>query len=325
MIKHLEIKNFKSIKHLELDCKRINLFIGEPNVGKSNILESLGIFSWADTFEDLKSFCRFESIIDLFHDGDFKNSIEIRLDSMNLNINHESEGFVGNCFSGGVQLFFFKFDYDGRQHEVRRNVPPGRIHFYKFIKRTIFPKKRSDFLLPPSGENLFAVITVNKELKKMAGDFFSNFGQKLLFMLNKSKIEVTKIDEEDIVVSHPYSLSSDTLQRVIFFNTAIQSNKESALIFEEPESHSFPYHTKYLAEQIALDENNNQYFISTHNPYFLLSILEKSHMDEVIIFITYYKDYQTKVKPLGSEDIEEIMGQGIDAFFNIERFLGKNK
>jgi AAA15 family ATPase/GTPase len=36
-IKNLEIKNFKSVKHLKLDCKRINLFIGEPNTGKSNI------------------------------------------------------------------------------------------------------------------------------------------------------------------------------------------------------------------------------------------------------------------------------------------------
>ena len=45
MIKTLEIKNFKSIKHLQLDCKRVNLFIGKPNTGKSNILESAGLFS----------------------------------------------------------------------------------------------------------------------------------------------------------------------------------------------------------------------------------------------------------------------------------------
>lgn len=33
----VEIKNFKSIKDLRLDCKRVNVFIGKPNVGKSNI------------------------------------------------------------------------------------------------------------------------------------------------------------------------------------------------------------------------------------------------------------------------------------------------
>jgi len=45
MIKRLEIKNFKSIKQLELDCKRVNIFIGGPNSGKSNILEGIGILS----------------------------------------------------------------------------------------------------------------------------------------------------------------------------------------------------------------------------------------------------------------------------------------
>ncbi len=44
MIKNISIKNFKSIKDLEFKAKRINLFIGKPNTGKSNILESLGIF-----------------------------------------------------------------------------------------------------------------------------------------------------------------------------------------------------------------------------------------------------------------------------------------
>jgi hypothetical protein len=100
---------------------------------------------------------------------------------------------------------------------------------------------------------------------------------------------------------------------------AIVSNKDSVLAFEEPESHAFPYYTKYLAEVIALDTNNNQYFISTHNPYFLLPILEKSPKEDVAIFITYLEDYQTKVKPLSQKQLEEIME--IDVFSNIERFL----
>jgi AAA15 family ATPase/GTPase len=46
MIKNISIKNFKSIKDLEFKAKRINLFIGKPNTGKSNILEALGIFTF---------------------------------------------------------------------------------------------------------------------------------------------------------------------------------------------------------------------------------------------------------------------------------------
>ena len=46
MITKLSIANFKSIRQLDIDCKKINLFIGEPNTGKSNILEALALLSW---------------------------------------------------------------------------------------------------------------------------------------------------------------------------------------------------------------------------------------------------------------------------------------
>ena len=42
---YIKIQNFKSLRAVELaDCSRINLFIGKPNVGKSNILEALSLF-----------------------------------------------------------------------------------------------------------------------------------------------------------------------------------------------------------------------------------------------------------------------------------------
>jgi len=34
MIENLRIRNFKSIRDLNLKCSRINVFIGEPNTGK---------------------------------------------------------------------------------------------------------------------------------------------------------------------------------------------------------------------------------------------------------------------------------------------------
>ncbi len=47
MITKLSVSNFKSVRQLDIDCKKVNLFIGEPNTGKSNILEALGLLSWA--------------------------------------------------------------------------------------------------------------------------------------------------------------------------------------------------------------------------------------------------------------------------------------
>lgn len=108
--------------------------------------------------------------------------------------------------------------------------------------------------------------------------------------------------------------------RIIFYLAAISTNKNSILVFEEPEAHAFPYYTKYLAERIAFDKDN-QYFISTHNPYFLFPILEKIPKEEISIFITYWKDDHTVVKQMSEDDIKEVFEEGIDIFFNLERFL----
>ena len=59
MLDRLEIRNFKSIEHLDIECRRVNVLIGEPNTGKSNILEALGLISFvghSETANDLRQF-----------------------------------------------------------------------------------------------------------------------------------------------------------------------------------------------------------------------------------------------------------------------------
>ncbi len=320
MIKDLEIKNFKSIKHLKLDCKRINLFIGEPNTGKSNILETLGLLSHI-YYGELKNFVRFESMSNLFYDENLEDKIEIKFDENALRIEFENGTFKGidNFKSIGRERDVFSYDYAGRE-EYSILEEYKFLKFYKFEVRRDFPRQEADFLLPPSADNLLSILLTRKDIRKLVKQIFDTSGLRVVLKPQERKIEVQK-EIEDIIISHPYSLVSDTLQRTIFHLAAIETNKDSVIVFEEPEAHAFPYYTKYLAERIALDKNNNQYFIATHNPYLLLSILEKAHKDDVAIFITYFEDYQTKVKPLSEEELGEIMDMGIDLFFNIERFL----
>ena len=158
----------------------------------------------------------------------------------------------------------------------------------------------------------------HKELRATAQHLFSSSGLRLGLRLQEGKIEVIK-EMEPVIVSYPYSLASDTLQRLVFYLTAILSNKESVLVFEEPEAHAFPFYTKHLAETIALDDRKNQFFMSTHNPYLLLPLLAKSPKEDVAIFITYFRDYQTKAKLLSESEMQEILD--IDVFANLDRFL----
>jgi len=123
------------------------------------------------------------------------------------------------------------------------------------------------------------------------------------------------------IYSYPYFSISETLQRIIFYTIAIKSNKGNILLFDEPESNTFPFYTKFIAERIALD-NDNQFFITTHNPYLLLSLIEKSKEEDLNVCIVKMKDYQTTVTQLSQEQTSEVLDLNSDVFFNFDKILG---
>jgi len=303
-----------------MDCRRVNLFIGEPNTGKSNILEAIGLLSQIP-HGDIRRFVRFENMMDLFYDHVLENRVNIIFDEKALEMTFENGDFRGIFIDEKNQRSeMFHVGYDGRGSHGSLPVF-SKFKFYRFAIKEDFPDQRSEFLYPPDGYNLLAVILARKELRALIKRIFDRFGLALVFEPQEGRIKVQK-QLEDIIIAFPYFLVSETLQRLVFYLTAIYSNKNSVLTFEEPEAHSFPYYTKYLAEMIALNKNENQYFISTHNPYFLLSILEKTPKNELAVFHTRLENYQTKVKALTEDELKEVLEKGIDIFFDIERFLG---
>jgi len=321
MIKSLRIENFKSIKALELDLKRVNLFIGEPNTGKSNILEALGLLSHLCYNRGLGSFVRFRIMTDIFYDHILDNNITIAFDQQMLKIAFKDGIFRGVYSNGKVGQWqeIFSSGYDGAgSRSLHKDFE--QFKFYRFEVKENFPSRDSSFLHPPDGDNLLAVIFSNKKMRTLSKEIFNHFGLRLVFRLEENRIEVQK-QLEDIVTAFPYSLASDTLQRLVFHLTAIYSNQRSILAFEEPESHAFPYYTKYLGEIIALNKNENQYFISTHNPYFLRSMLEKTPKPEIAVFSTHLENHQTRVKALTEAEMKVVLEKDIDLFFDLERFL----
>lgn len=113
MIKKLSIKNFKSIKDLEIDCSRINIFIGEPNTGKSNILEALGTASWCGYGGKLKNYVRFHGIQNLFYDDLLDHPVKIKIDKINLNILFENDSFKFISSSKDEKKTICILDYSG--------------------------------------------------------------------------------------------------------------------------------------------------------------------------------------------------------------------
>jgi hypothetical protein len=328
MIEKLSIRNFKSIKELaETDCRRVNLFIGEPNTGKSNILEALGLLSWCGHGStSFKEYVRFQGTQNLFYDNLTDESVEITTIKrvlgkedivIRMRIEFEEDGnFHFSTGYGGVVL-----DYSAESRQAIDNFPIPELRFlkyYTFERQDVFQGTELSFLMPPHGSNMFAVVSGKKKPRKAMAGFFRDLGFKLMLRIQTKSFEFLK-EVDDVIFSYPYILASDTLQRMIFYNIAIESNENSTLVFEEPEAHAFPSQTYQLGEKIASD-GKNQYFIATHNPYLFLSILERAPKDEVNVFITYFEDYQTKVKCLSDEEKSRIMVY--DPFANLDYFIG---
>ncbi|WP_428665518.1 AAA family ATPase [Runella sp.] len=345
-IKNLEIKNFKSIKHLSLDCKRVNVFIGKPNVGKSNILEATALLGWWDYHLPLREkrffdrIIRYKSLENLFYDNFIEKGKQIRIkgdrcssylfsngqsfefiNTNDLKYIKQIEEFVEDDFEfrKGLQL---TLDINGKVLNDDLLVPKDtsltteKIEKYDFTGTDGYNSEW--YISPRHGDKLYSVIESNKEVRVKIVQMLNEYG--LEFVISKTdKTFIIQKKQDGFVYQYPYSSIADTFQRFIFYLAAIESNSDSVLIFEEPEVHSFPPYVKELAERMIL-KDDNQYFVSTHSPYLLQTFIDSLDDTQLNVYLTYYKDYQTHVKALTPDELSDIQRFGYDVFFNLKKF-----
>ena len=340
----IHITNFKSLKDVTLsDCKRINLLIGKPNVGKSNILEAIGLFSLPyikyNKSKKLTQFIRLENLAELFFDGNIEEKATIKIEDSYCILNFIKED---NTVEFDINLKdertlkvkedIISLDYS-EAHTISANFKLSlifksknkvylspRVRYYKFPHKfePIKTPINQFYLMPPSGINLFDIVE-DKKIKNDLSSIFNDCGLKLLFDKTNNTLRLMKpLKEDDAIVSFPYSSIADTLQRVIFFKTAIASNNDSILLFEEPEAHCFPPYITHIAREI-IDSESNQFFIATHSPFILDTFLENSRND-LAIFMADFKDGQTVIKRLTDGELNDVYEYGLDLFFNSELF-----
>jgi hypothetical protein len=361
LIKDLSIKNFKSIKELDLKCKRINLFIGKPNAGKSNILEALSLYSGCYELNHnkfLSSFIRFDTLNDLFHYKDLDNAIEVVTDLGFVTLRHyQGENDFIYSIGDDIQHFHKRIWLDGafedyiyaiyrelgadskvfptilflssssiinESNNLKRKTPWGSylpVQKYHFDHIPKINRENASSLIY-DGSNLYTILSMYKELADYAAQFFEEYGLDYV-KVQSEKTMVIQRKTGGVVDQLGFELTPDTFQRLIYHVAAIKSNRNSVLLFEEPESHSFPPYIQEFANQV-IDSEANQFFITTHSPYLLNTFLQNKFISKDLnIVLTWFEDFQTKAKVLSKKEIDQIYGNGIDIFFNIDNYIGK--
>jgi len=322
-ITRLEIDNYKSIKKSKLDgCLRINLIIGKPNVGKSNLLEALSLFSLPflreNKFKSIQHFIRLENETELFYKGRFEEHCLVRTNLGEAMINYiRQEGLVLELKTyNGNGLYSIDHKLNMRFSHTQEFTP--FVRKYTFNPQVEFRKGHNHYLVPPYGYNLLNVIEFHEELREAFSEMFAKYNLSLVFDKASQSLKIMQRDQDEVFLI-PYNAIADTLQRIIFFKTAIVSNEDSVLLFEEPEAHSFPPFISQVTQEMIYNKSN-QYFIATHSPFILNDFLENSR-DDLAVFLVDYKGDETVVKRLSSDELFEIYQNGVDLFTNSEMYL----
>jgi AAA15 family ATPase/GTPase len=317
MIPNISIENFKTIKKLQFDCRRVNLFIGDANTGKSNLFEA---FSLLNFHRDLSKFIRFHEISHLFHEYDTRKEIIVKAGDLVSRCFIKADEFIISNSIDYESPFEAHYNIMGKLNiNFSSNYKSSKILPYKYNPNITFDKSNNLYLEPPFGENLPSVLLANKELQSMVKDLLEDLGFKLLIKPYESSFEIIR-ETNGSFLSFPLITLSDTVKRIIFYLAILKSNRESSILLEEPESNTFPFYTKVLAEMIAR-RDENQFFIITHNAYLLNSIIEKTPKIDLAVNLIYVENYETKVRSLNNSGIEDVLDLGSDVFLNFDKLL----
>ncbi len=338
MIKTLSIKRFKSIRELSIACRKVNVFIGAPDTGKTNILDALTLLSRLGWYLPLDSSLRLRAELGfdaLFYRQFYDAPLEIALEAdgklaedweRHLKTTSISVQAVNDSAARALRL---RLGLPGA-HRDMVGIPFGsgghwpffeRIRQYAYLssENWQYQGDRPRPVTPPNGSNLLYVARHDESAYEFLLETVAPVGWKLRFDAAMKTFRLSEVREKEII-DYNLDLLSDSLKRLIFYGTIVLSSQEAVLVLDEPDVFAFPPYPKTLGQMIAADATN-QFFVTTHNPYFLSAVIEKTPTDQLALFVCHRKeDGATGARLLTLNEVSRVIEHGASVFFNLDEF-----
>lgn len=325
MLTSLAIRRFKSIKSLELPCRKVNVFIGPPDTGKTNILEALGFLSrlaWGLPLDESLRLSRELGFEPLFHRQLLDQPFEIEVTATE---------------SGASGVLAARIMGPHRQLSLTREAWHALVRYgqgvslsalqwlrqYAYLSSEAWRYESGNDVLvvtPPHGQNLHYVARHHERVYDFLRDQVASSGWKLRFDQAAKTFRMSEVRDDDII-DYNLDLLSDSLKRFFFYGAILLTSENATLVLDEPDVFAFPPYPKTLGEMIGHD-TSNQFFVTTHNPYFLAGVLAKTKAADLALFVCHRDEAgDTAVRLLDVEQVADVIEHGASVFFNLDAFV----
>lgn len=320
-INNILIRNFKSLGECELtSLKRINLIIGRPGSGKTNLFEALSLSSLPFITRhhyDFRRLFRETSAEDMFHHGRSEAGAQVSCDRFDCILSGAADHLTITAICEKANGVDFQCHIDDSFRVAPSENgglmrPP--ITPYSYQGSFIDSQESRNQLAWPTGRNLLHVLKSNEKIRRLVNDVLQE--NYLGLTVEGPLWFYRQFEEQRIPVT--FTMLGASMQRLIYYLVAVASNSEAVLLFETPESQIFPGVLGPLTRQIA-GSRTNQFLITTHSPVLLADFLRFCRSD-LVVFVLTNVDYQTQVRRLDDNQLMDIVNFGIDIFTNNELF-----
>jgi hypothetical protein len=324
-IQNLTISRFKSIRELSIPCRKVNLFIGAPDTGKTNILEALQLMSCLGWGLNIGTSIRLSQNLGfqpLFYRQFLDQPIVIALDETTVSARVEANGLK------------LAYDRQGTRAESQISFP-GRfpvdallwVRHYTYLSSSVWTyvagdhREGSRIVIPPHGSNFLYIARHDQRVYDYFKETVSDLQWKIRFDIAQKSFYLSEVRKDDIF-DYNLELLSDSLKRLIFYSAILLTSESAVLVLDEPDVYAFPPYPKTLGEMIA-DDESNQFFLTTHNPYFLSALVEKTPESDLALFVCG-RDNEggTTARLLSPPEVQTVIDLGASVFFNLEELLG---